>query len=76
MADNAEEFDNPMCIIEVRLVTKKGVVFSARVGECLHNACHWMQENAEMLQELWDEHINDEPKITMEDVANPVGYEI
>jgi hypothetical protein len=33
------EVSNPMSIIQVQIVTTKGVVFSERVAENVHNAC-------------------------------------
>jgi hypothetical protein len=35
-----------------------------------------MKENAEKLDALWEEHINDEPKFQMTDVAQPQGYDV
>lgn len=75
MADDAEEYSNPMVLIELQLVTRKGVVFQKKIGDSIHNACWWMKENAEDVEKLWEEHINDEPKFQMVDVAQPQGYD-
>lgn len=70
------EENNPMALIELRVVTRKGVVFQKIVADNIHNACWWMQENAEFIDNLWQEHINDEPRIQMEDVCNPIGLDL
>jgi hypothetical protein len=76
MVDDAEEYSNPMVLIELQLVTRKGVVFRKKIGDSIHNACWWMKENAEDVEKLWEEHINDEPKFQMIDVAQPQGYDV
>lgn len=72
--EHAEEND-VMTIIQIKIVTRKGVVFSQRIADSIHNACFWLQENAEVVQEVWNKHINDEPKLEMEDVAMPQGWD-
>jgi hypothetical protein len=76
MADEPEEYSNPMVLIELQLVTRTGVVFRKKIGDSIHNACWWMKENAEDVEKLWEEHINDEPKFQMVDVAQPQGYDV
>ncbi len=66
-----EEMHEPHALIQIRIVTSKGVVFSKIVAENVHNACWWMQENADLVQSLWEKHINESPRIEIEDVIAP-----
>jgi hypothetical protein len=76
MTDVPVEVSEQMGLIELRIVTRKGVVYKANIAENIYDACWWMMDNAVLIGRFWQENINDEPTIRLEDVLSNRGYDL
>jgi hypothetical protein len=53
----------------IRIVlANKQQVFYQNIGDCYHNAVWWMHEHIPEIEAVLEEHINDEPRVILEDV--------
>lgn len=54
----------------IRVVLENGKqVFYQNIGESYHNACFWMYENIAAVEAVLEKHINNFPKIVLEDTG-------
>lgn len=58
--------------LKVTVAQKRGAgrreAFRKVVGDCYHNAVCWMRDNISEVEAVIEAHINDEPKVELEDV--------
>ena len=68
---SSEELDEVPCVwtlnVTIMVKGKRSSVFRKNVGDCYHNAVHWMHGNIDEIEAVINKHIDDEPKVELED---------